>query len=99
MASVKITESAESAPVLKATSTIKKLEGGVRVFTLEITDGKGLNIKETMSTQDVTPFAGEQFIVQAVDKAADSLARQLRPPNKEIPPTPASQEKKHYSTS
>ena len=60
MASVKITESAESAPVLKATSTIKKLEGGVRVFTLEITDGKGLNIKETMSTQDVTPFAGER---------------------------------------
>jgi len=99
---VKVTESAEAAPILKATSVVKKFENGVSVFTLEITDGKGLNIKQTVSTQDLPPLSSDMYIIRGVDQVADSLVLQLRP--KETTPAsppaqPVNKEKEHFKTS
>jgi hypothetical protein len=74
---VRISESLEGAPILTATSTVKKMDGGVRVFTLEVTDGAGLKVRKVVSTQDV-PTAPGIFIERGVIETADSVVRQLK---------------------
>ena len=54
---VHVSESAEKSPVLTGTSTVKELQNGVKVFTLELTDGGSLRVKETVSTQDLSALS------------------------------------------
>ncbi len=74
---VKVTESAETARVLTGTSTLKDLEGGAKLFTLEITDGQGLLIRQTISTQDLKPLDRNKIVLWGVDRVAEALIQQL----------------------
>ena len=101
---VRISESAEGAPILKATSAIDRRANGVRVFTFELTDGSGLIIREVVSTQDFVLGETTACIKRAVDQAADALVRQWEskrqaPPAQQLQPKPVADPGRHFSTS
>ncbi len=94
----RISESRETAPVLKGTSEIKKFENGVQVFTIEITDSSSLKVKMTVSTQDLSPLNRDLFIQKGVGQAADAVIRELGPKQPQQP-APAEQKPEHFSSS
>ncbi len=89
---VRVSESVEG-PILTGTSRMEKMENGVSVFTLEVSDGAGLKIKEVVSSQDL--LSSWDVIPTAADRVAEEVVKQLAP--KQPPkPQPAPE---NYSTS
>ena len=103
---VRISESAENAPVLRATSVIDRKEHGVRVFTFELTDDTGVSIREVVSTQDVPLGEFTACIHRGAEQAADALVRRWdskrRPaqaPPAQAAPKSDKDPNRHFSTS